>query len=152
MSSPEEIGPLNLLSLRISPPNTPAAEPAVDDGEDSLFIPDDPPIAPQPAQPAAAAQMEGPISQATRPYMASGQVGEDEHVGDTEGMARWSAEDRRLYRHFCEDVSTAEEQWDHPSTHQGMAKLREREPLLQSTFSKCLAIARRTMGEDVVDE
>jgi hypothetical protein len=75
MSSPEEIGPLNLLSLRISPPNTPAAEPAVDDGEDSLFIPDDPPIAPQPAQPAAAAQMEGPISQATRPYMASGQVG-----------------------------------------------------------------------------
>ncbi|KAM0714631.1 hypothetical protein Q7P37_009927 [Cladosporium fusiforme] len=33
-----------------------------------------------------------------------------------------------------------------------MAKLREREPLLHQTFSKCLTIARRTMGEDVVDE
>jgi len=33
-----------------------------------------------------------------------------------------------------------------------MAKLREREPLLQPTFLKCLAIARRTMGEEVVYE
>jgi hypothetical protein len=143
---------MNLLSLRISAPSTPSAEPAVNDGEDSLFVPEDPPVAPRSIQPAPAARIEGPILQATHLYMAPGQRGANEQAEDTEGMEGWPAEDRRLYRHFCEDVSRAQEQWDHPSTHQGMAKLREREPLLQPTFSKCLAIARRTMGEGVVDE
>lgn len=57
-----------------------------------------------------------------------------------------------LYRHFRIDLDTAERQWDHPSTRQGMARLREREPLLQPTFLRCLAIARRTMNEDIVHE
>ncbi|KAM0714626.1 hypothetical protein Q7P37_009922 [Cladosporium fusiforme] len=124
-SSPEEIGALNLLSLRISAPT------------------------PQPAEPAASTRLEDidPRSVSSAVASLGAAVGEE-----TTGLASWSAGDRRLYRHFCEDVKTAEGQWDHSSTRHGMARLREREPLLQPTFMKCLVIARRTMSEDVVQE
>lgn len=143
---------MNLLSLRISAPSTPSAEPAVNDGEDTLFIPEDPAVAPQFVQPASAPRIEDPISQAMHTNMASGQMGANEQEEHTAGARELSTENCRLYREFCENVSRAEDQWDHPSTQQGMAKLREREPLLQPTFTKCLDIARRTMGEGVIDE
>ena len=71
---------------------------------------------------------------------------------DMMGPVQWSAESRRLYRHFCEDVKTAEEQWDHPKTRQGIANLRKSEPLLHETFFRCLSIARKTIGEGVLHE
>lgn len=127
-SSPEEVVASSLLALRRSTPTAPITEAALDDGGDGLFVSQDTPTASKPTDTSS----------------------RDECA--TTRAADWSAEDRRLYRHFCEDVKTAEGQWDHASTRQGMAKLREQEPLLQPTFLKCLAIARRTMGEEVVYE
>lgn len=135
-TTPEEICASNLVFLSISAANSPSVEPPAEDGEDSLFIPEDSPPAPQPAQSSDSTQLE--------------------NIEDTDksttGVASWSPGDRRLYRRFCEDVQTAEGQWDHPSTRQGMASLRRREPQLHQTFLRCLAIACKTMGEDVVDE
>jgi hypothetical protein len=102
---------------RISAPTTPPVESPVDDSEDSLFIPEDPSTAPQPAEPAATAQFYDPV-----------------------------------YLEPCDDVKTAEGQWDRSSTHQGMAKLQKWVPLLQPMFLKCLVIARRTLNEVVVHE
>lgn len=109
---------MNLLSLSISAPNTPPAEPTADDGEDSPFIPEEVPTA---------------VQQPTGPTVST-----------------LTAEERRLCRHFCEDVRAVEGQWDHPSTIKGMATLRRKDPQLHTTFQKCLTIARRTMGEGVV--
>jgi hypothetical protein len=81
--------------------------------------------------------------------VTSSQAGDHEDAVD---VANWPAEDRALYRHFCKDVRAAEEQWNHSKTSHAMASLRGREPQLCPTFFKCLAIARKTMGEDVVYE
>jgi hypothetical protein len=143
---------LNLLSLRISAPSTPSAEPVVSDGENTLFIPEDHPVAPRSIRAVSATRIGDPVSQATHSNVASCQTGNNGRAEDGRDAEEWSAEDCKLYREFCENVSRAEEQWNHPSTHQGMAKLREREPLLQPTFTKCLDIARRTMGDGVVGE
>ena len=144
-SSPEEEGVASsLLALRRSAPTTPSVEAAADDGGDDPFVPEDVAVVLQPTRP------EDTISRAASSPKTSPPAVGDECV--TTGAANWSAEDRRLYRHFYEDVKTAEEQWDHASTRQGMAKLREQEPLLQPTFLKCLAIAYGTMGEHVVHE
>lgn len=140
---------MNLLSLRISAPSTPSAEPAGDDDEDSLFVPEAPPVTTHPAQ-----SSESIPTEDTTLHTASSTVASPSGAGDADatGLHGGSDEDRRLYRHFRDDVHAAERQCDHPSTRQGMARLRGREPLLQPTFSRCLAIARRTMGEDVVHE
>jgi hypothetical protein len=61
-----------------------------------------------------------------------------------------TAEERRLYRHFYEDVKAAEGRWDHSSTVKGMAALQKKDPQLHVTFRRCLTVARRTMGEGVV--
>jgi len=149
MSSPEEIGALNLLSLRISAPSTPSAEPVVNDGEDTLFVSEDPPVVSPLAPYPASTRLGDTASRIASPIVTSPEDAEDI---DVVGLSDWSDDDCRLYRHFCGDVKTAETHWDHPSTRQGMARLREREPLLQQTFLRCLAIARRTMSEDVVHE
>jgi hypothetical protein len=124
-SSPEEeVVASGPLALRRSTPTAPSVGAAVDDVGDDGFISDDPAVTSFPME-------------------------RDE---DTTGMAGWTAESRRLYRHFCEDVKTAEERWDHPKTRQGMANLRKSEPLLHRTFFRCLGIARKTMGEGVLHE
>ena len=128
-SSPEEeVVASSLLALRRSTPTAPIIEAALDDGRDGLFVSQDTPIASKPTN----------------------TISRDECA--TTRAVDWSAEDRRLYRHFCEDVKTAEGQWDHTSTRQGIAKLQEQELLLQPMFLKCLAIARRTIGKEVVYE
>lgn len=130
-SSPEEIGALNLLSLSISAPNTPPPALPVDEDEeeDSLFVPQEP-------------------STATRNPSSEDATGPSQDRGNGEPPA----EERRLHRHFCEDVSAVEGRWDHSSTVKGMAALRQKDPQLRATFEKCLAIARRTMGEGVVHQ
>lgn len=150
-SSPEEIGALNLLSLSISAPNTPAPELPADGNGDSLFIPEDAAEPSQLARPETSTLSGETVSKDPIPDTTIPSAHTKEARNAT-GVASWSAEDRRLYRHFCEDVKTAEVHWDHSSTRQGMARLRGREPLLEPTFLKCLAIARRTMSEDVVHE
>ena len=147
MSSPEEIGALNLLSLRISAPNTPPPGPPADGGEDGLFIPEDPSLAPRPVP---FTRLEGLLSEVAAPSVPSDQALEG--IEDAANVAEWPAEVRTLYRRFCKDVGTAEERWDHPKTNRAMALLRRREPQLHPTFLKCLAIARKTMGENVVYE
>jgi hypothetical protein len=71
--------------------------------------------------------------------------------GDAADVANWPTEDLTLYRRFCKDVSTAEEQWDLSKTSI-MASLRNREPQLCLTFLRCLTLARKATGEDVVYE
>jgi hypothetical protein len=98
---------LSLPSLRISARNTPSAEGAVDGGEDSPFIPEDSPVAPPLVQLIASTRLEETVSRTVNSTVASPGVSGD---GDVIDLADWSAEDRRLYRHFCEDVKTAEGQ------------------------------------------
>lgn len=134
-SSPEEIGALNLLSLSVSAPNTPPPALPVDENEDqdSLFVPQEP---------------------STEPSTATPQAGSEDATGPSQdrGNEELPAEERRLHRHFCEDVSAVEVRWDHSSTVKGMAALRQKDPQLHATFQKCLAIARRTMGQGVVHQ
>lgn len=148
-STPEEIGALNLLSLHGSAANASPARSPVDQGEDSLFVPENARTEPEPVEPVAIAQHGETLSRAESPSAAPPQTGDDE---DGASVSGWSASDRTLYRYFCKDVQTAEEQWDHHKVRQAMAKLREREPLLRPTFLRCLAIARKTMGERVICE
>lgn len=127
-STPEEIGALNLLSLSISAPSTPPPGLLpMDEDEDSLFIPQEP-----------SAAMRSPSSEDV--------IGLSQDKGSEEPLA----EERRLHRHFCEDVCAVEGRWDHSSTIKGMAVLRQKDPQLRATFQKCLAIARQTMDEGVV--
>jgi hypothetical protein len=149
-SSPEEeVVASSLLALRRSTPTAPSIEVTADDRGDDLFVSKDPAVASQPIRPVSSPRLRDTITRAASSTVVSRPMERDE---DTTGVAEWSAENRRLYRHFCEDVKTAEGQWDHPKTRQGMANLREREPLLNSTFSRCLSIARKTMGEGVLYE
>jgi hypothetical protein len=71
--------------------------------------------------------------------------------GDAADVANWPTEDLTLYRRFCKDVSTAEEQWDLSKTSI-MASLRNPEPQVCPTFLRCLTVARKATGEDVVYE
>jgi len=92
-SSPEEeVVASSLLALRRSTPTAPITEAALDDGRDSLFVSQDTPTASKPTD----------------------TISRDEYA-TTRAVDR-SAEDRRLHRHFCEDVKTAKGQWDHAST------------------------------------
>jgi len=92
-SSPEEeVVASSLLALRRSTPTAPITEAALDDGGDSLFVSQDTPTASKPTD----------------------TISRDE-CATTRAVDR-SAEDRRLHRHFCEDMKTAEGQWDHAST------------------------------------
>jgi len=101
---------LNLLSLCISAPSTLSAEPDVNDREDTLFIPEDPPVVLQSIWPASAGRLGYPISQATHLNMASGQMEANRQAEDAKGIEEWSAEDCRLHREFCDNVKRAEEQ------------------------------------------
>ena len=103
----EEISTLNLLLLSISALNTPALELPADEDGDSLFIPEDAAEPLQLARPEAStllreAVSKNPISSTIIPstYIKKAR--------DAMGVASWSAEDYRLYRHFCKDVKTAE--------------------------------------------
>lgn len=148
-SSPEEIGALNLLSLYTSVPNTPVPEISADDEEDSLFLPNGPPTELQSAGPTTFCRHENSISQTASSVDATDSSGARDG-GDATVVATLTAEERRLYRHFCEDVKAAEGRWDHSSTVKGMAALQKKDPQLHVTFRKCLTVARRTMGEGVV--
>jgi hypothetical protein len=148
-SSPEEIGALNLLSLYASVPNTPVPEISADDEEESLFLPDGPPTELQSAGPTTFCQDENSMSRTASLIDATGSSGAKDG-GDATVVATLTAEERRLHRHFCEDVKAAEGRWDHSSTVKGMAALRKKDPQLHVTFRKCLTVARRTMGEGVV--
>jgi hypothetical protein len=144
-SSPEEeVVASSLLALRCSTDTAPFVGRVMDDGGDGPFVSEDPAAALRPIQPVSSPRLGDTITRAAGSTVVS--------LPDAMGVAEWSAEDRRLYRHFCEDVKAAEGQWNHPSTLQGMANLREKEPLLRPTFLKCLTIARKTMGEGVIYE
>lgn len=89
-------------SASTPPPGTP-----VDDDEDSLFIPNEPPAEPQSAKPKISFRRENLISQTASSEDATGssRVRSDE---DTTVVATLTAKEQRLYRHFCEDVRAAE--------------------------------------------
>jgi hypothetical protein len=132
-----------LLALRRSTPTAPFVERATDDGGDDLSV------APQSIRPVPSPRLGDAAVRRMGLTVASFPTEWDE---DTTGSAEWSPESRGLYRHFCEDVKTAEEQWDHPKTRQGMANLRKSELLLYETFFRCLGIAQKTMGKGVLHE
>jgi hypothetical protein len=148
-SSPEEIGALNLLSLSTSAPNTPLPGTSADDEEDSLFLPNGPPTELQSAEPTTFCRDEDTMSEITSSVDAADSSGA-RGGGSAMAVATLTAEERRLYRHFYEDVKGAEGRWDHSSTVKGMAALQKKDPQLHVTFRRCLTVARRTMGEGVV--
>ena len=149
-SSPEEeVVASSLLALRHSATAAPLIEAAVGDGRDEPFVSEDPAVASQPVRSVSPVPLRDTVVRAASSTVAPFPMEKDE---DMMGPVQWSAESRRLYRHFYEDVKTAEEQWDHPKTRQGMANLRKSEPLLYKTFFRCLSIARKTMGEGVLHE
>ena len=102
-SSPEDVGALNLLSLSISAPNTPPSGLRVDDGEDSLFVPENPPPV---SQPAVSGLFENSMSETATQLVPPRHAGDEEDVAE---FANLSAGDRTLYRDFYEYVRTAEE-------------------------------------------
>jgi hypothetical protein len=153
-SSEEEVIASGLLALRRPTPTAPfveraTVERATEDGGDDPFVSEDLAAVSQPIRPVSSPRLGETAVQTMGSTVAPFPMEWDE---DTTGSAEWSAESRRLYRHFCEDVKTAEEQWDHPKTRQGIANLRKSEPLLRGTFFRCLSIARKTMGEGVLCE
>lgn len=148
-TSPEEIGALNLLSLSTSAPTTPLPGTSADDEEDSLFLPNGPPTELQSAQPTTFCRHEDTMSQTTSSVDAADSSGA-RGGGSAMAVTILTAEERRLYRQFCEDVKAAERRWDHPSTVKGMSALQKKDHQLHVTFRRCLTVARRTMGEGVV--
>ena len=83
-SSPEEeVVTSSLLALRRSSPTAPIMEAALDDSRDSLFVSQDTPTVSKPTD----------------------TISRDEYT--TTRAADRTAEDRRLYRHFCEDIKIA---------------------------------------------
>lgn len=141
---------MNLLTLRTSAADASAPGPLVDDGGDSLFVLEDSPAKLPQLEPASSGQLTDTLSMdRTLSAEASDPASGGKGVAD---VAQWSATDRALYRSFCEDVAAAEGRSDHQKTRNAMSRLRGREPLLQPTFLKCAALARRTMGEDVICE
>ncbi|KAK3617537.1 hypothetical protein LTR22_026707 [Elasticomyces elasticus] len=157
-STPEEACAQLLLAFRNPAPTTSMSELVVDDGTHALFVRETETLNATPPRSDAAVLARREVPPQTQGAAASHALDQSIALtpagGNVEaaGISTWSAAERRLYRHFCEDVRKAEVQYTEHATWQAMVKLRKTEPELQATFLKCLAIARKTLGEGVVDE